>query len=86
MGGPNPNPNPDPNPNPNPNPNPKQVSSHCSYKYLKKGKYIWMPSLATGSHYEAAKKYFTGEGIHLAGFIQWNRGHGDHDPKARLEA
>jgi hypothetical protein len=30
---------------------------------------------------QAAKKYFTGEGIHLAGYIQWNRGHGDHDPK-----
>ena len=57
------------------------VSPHCSYQYLKKGKYIWMPSLATSSHYEAAKKYFTGEGIPLAGYIQWNRGHGDHDPK-----
>lgn len=56
------------------------VSSHCSYKYLKKMKAVWMPSLANSGHYEAAKKYFASEGIHVAGFIQWNRGHGDHDP------
>jgi hypothetical protein len=45
-----------------------------------------MPSLANRGHYEAAKKFFTGEGIHLAGYIQWNRGHGDKDPTARQEA
>ena len=57
------------------------VSQHCSYKYLKQMRAIWMPSLANSGHYEASKKFFASEGIHVRGFIQWNRGHGDHDPK-----
>jgi hypothetical protein len=64
-----------------------QVSgSHCSYERLKgMKKAIWMPSLATSGHYQAAKDFFAGEGIQIKGFIQWNRGHGDHDPKASGE-
>lgn len=63
---PNPHPNPDPNPNPNPSSGPTpHPNTHAAHLMRT----------------QAAKKYFTGEGIHLAGYIQWNRGHGDHDPK-----
>ena len=57
------------------------VSSHCTYQHMKQMKAIWMPALANSGHYDATKKFFAGMGIHVQGFIQWNRGHGDRDPQ-----
>ena len=47
----------------------------CTYERLAKMKAKFVPSLASGSHYPAAREFFASIGITTRGYIQW----GDND-------